>query len=115
MKGGWAVPSIPGEAYPAGEVAPQLLGLGGPEAKPDSTSWLGGLMLRVPSSRMHRPARDGFANVEIKGPSDWKAAWRTWNQSTLCRPAAGIRSDTRQAQRPLTSGLLLPNHLLKAK
>lgn len=75
VKGGWAMPSILAGAYPAEEVVLQMLGL--PEAKADSPSWLGGRMLRVPSSWTHRPARDGLANVEIKGPSAWKAAWRT--------------------------------------
>lgn len=72
MKGGegWAVPSILAGAYLFEELALQPVGLGGPEANPESTSWLGGLMPRVPSSRMDRPARGGFANVEIKGPSD---------------------------------------------
>lgn len=63
------MPSILAGAYPA-KVALQLLGLGDPEAKSSSTSWLGGLMLRVPSSRMYRSTRDGLANVDIKGPSD---------------------------------------------
>ena len=64
------MPSILAGAYPFEESVLQLVGLGGPEANPESTSWLGGLMLRVPSSRMDRPAWGGFANVEIKGPSD---------------------------------------------
>lgn len=69
-----------GVLEPAEEVVLQMLGL--PEAKADSPSWLGGRMLRVPSSWTHRPARDGLANVEIKGPSAWKAAWRTHRQGS---------------------------------
>lgn len=41
-------------------------------------------MLRVPSSGMYRPAQDRLAKVDLKGPSDWKAAWHTWNRSTHC-------------------------------
>lgn len=57
-------------AYPFEESALQLAGLGGPEANPESTYWLSGLTLRVPSSQMDRPARGRFANVVLKGPSD---------------------------------------------
>lgn len=34
----------------------------------------------MPSSRTQRLALEGLAKVEMKGPRDWKAAWRTWNQ-----------------------------------
>lgn len=71
-------------AYLAGEVLPPLLGAGEPEAKPESKSWVSGQMLRAPSSRRQRPALEGFAKVEMKGPRDWKAAWRTWNQKEQC-------------------------------
>lgn len=63
------MPSILARAHSA-KAALQLLGLGKPEAKLDSTSWLSGLMLGVPSSRVYRAA--------WLGQNDWKAAWHTW-------------------------------------
>lgn len=66
------MPSILAGACSA-EVVLQLLGLGKPEAKLDASSWLGGLMLRVPSSGKDRAAWHGFAKMDIKGQSDWKA------------------------------------------
>jgi hypothetical protein len=50
---------------------------------------------------MYRPALEGFAKVEIKGPRDWKAAWRTWNQRIVSDHSitlAEARSDLRLKQ-----------------
>lgn len=59
-------------------------------------------MLRVLSSRMERPTLEGFAKVEIKGPRDWKAAWRTWNRREQCREHSvrQVRPQAKQAAGP---------------
>lgn len=67
-------------AYQAVEALPQLPALGDPQAEPEAAPCAGGRMLSEPSSRIQRPALEGLAKVEMKGPRDWKAAWRTWNQ-----------------------------------
>lgn len=67
-------------AYQVVEALPRLLALGDPRAEPEPAPSAGGRTLSEPSSRTQRLALEGLAKVEMKGPKDWKAAWRTWNQ-----------------------------------
>lgn len=39
-----------------------------------------GISRRVPSSQKCNPVIEGLANVEMKRPRDWNAAWRTWKK-----------------------------------